>query len=130
MAPQVLQGVYTSAADLWSVGVIAFMLMSSQKPFFSPVEKQMIDLIMRADYSMDGPIWDTISEEGKHFVESLLRLDPKDRLSCPECLKHVWITNRLNHPDQKPSEETLAGIVHSLKEFKNTSILKKLALTV
>ena len=47
MSPQVLQGVYTSQADLWSAGVIIYMLLSSHRPFYSKKRKVMIDKIMR-----------------------------------------------------------------------------------
>ena len=50
MSPQVLQGVYTSQADLWSCGVIIYMLLSSHRPFYSKKRKVMIDKIMRCKY--------------------------------------------------------------------------------
>jgi calcium-dependent protein kinase len=50
MSPQVLQGVYGSQADLWSCGVIIYMLLSSHRPFYSKKRKIMIDKIMRCEF--------------------------------------------------------------------------------
>lgn len=61
--------------------VIAFMLTSAEKPFADRKRRKMVDKIMRADYTMTGPVWDKISTEGKDFVSNLLIVDPKERLN-------------------------------------------------
>jgi calcium-dependent protein kinase len=131
MAPQVLQGIYSSKADLWSVGVIAYMLLSASKPFYSKRRRKMIDLIMRCDYTFDTPIWkEAISVDAKDFIDKLLVVDPKSRCDAAEALKHPWLVNREQLPDEKPSDALLDQVEDSLLNYRQTSALKKLALNV
>mmetsp|Transcript_23294 Transcript_23294/g.33389 ORF Transcript_23294/g.33389 Transcript_23294/m.33389 type:complete len:350 (-) Transcript_23294:1404-2453(-) len=130
MAPQVLQGIYTSQADLWSVGVIAFMLMGSQKPFYHKRRRRVIDKIMRADYQYRGLIWEGISKEGKDFIDNLLVLDPKNRMNATTALQHNWLDNQFSLSDRRPNESLMNDIEHNLLHYKYQSDLKKIALNV
>ena len=100
MAPQVLQGRYTSKCDMWSIGAIAYMLLSGINPFWGPPRpmpwskrrKVMIDRIMRGQYTrMTGPKWDGISPQAKDFCACLLQMDPDDRPTAKEALQSEWI---------------------------------------
>ena len=130
MAPQVLQGVYTSQADLWAIGVVSYMVLSATKPFYSQKRKKMIDLIMRGKAYFDGAAWANISTEGKDFVQKLLVVDPKERMTATDALHHPWIVDRHMWHDDKPSENMLMKLDTSLLNYRQTSQLKKLALTV
>lgn len=130
MAPQVLQGMYSSQADMWSVGVMAFMLLSSTKPFYDKQRRVMIDRIMKGKYSFSAPTWEIISDSAKDFVQKLIVINPRDRLTAAQALKHDWIIHRENLSTQLPSNECLAKIHDSLINYRHTSKLKKLALTV
>jgi calcium-dependent protein kinase len=130
MAPQVLQGVYTSQADLWSCGVISFMLLSSVKPFHHKNRSRLVDKIMRAEYSFEGIVWEMISDDAKDFVANLLVLDPKKRMTAAMALEHPWFHHKFNLEDRRPSEEIMDGVAHNLLKYKYTSELKKVALNV
>lgn len=125
-----LQGVYTSQADLWSCGVIAFMLLSSEKPFYSKKRRRVIDKIMRCDYSFDSPVWELISADAKDFVSSLIVLDPKQRMNAKQALEHPWFTNAAALSSEKPPVELMQGIEASLLNYAHASELKKVALNV
>jgi calcium-dependent protein kinase len=129
MAPQVLQGVYSSQADLWSVGVIAYTLLSSTKPFYHKSKRCMVDMIMHGKLYFDETVWKPISDDAKDFVCKLIVVDPKVRLNGPQALLHPWIVNREQVSNELLSEE-LQALGGSLVNFKHTSQLKKLALTV
>jgi len=130
MAPQVLQGVYTSQADLWSCGVIAYMLLTSHRPFYHKRRRQMIDLIMRAQYSVEGSHWDGKSPESKDMVSKLLVLDPKKRMRAADALAHIWLSKEFNLSERKPDVTISTAVDASLLNYKNTSQLKKIALNV
>lgn len=131
MSPQVLKGVYTSQSDLWAVGVIAYMLLSSTQPFNSRNRRTMMDLIVAANVSFDSPAWFFhISANAKDFVQKLLLKDPDERLNARDALNHPWITGREQLPDELPSQEVLDAIDGSLINYQYTSQLKKLALVV
>jgi len=113
MAPQVLQGVYDYKCDLWSVGVISYVLISGgSQPFWGPVRdmpwperrKIMIDRIMRCQYKrMKHGAWDTVSSEAKDFVSSLLQLDPKLRPTAQQALEESdWMKKK----SPEPAEDT------------------------
>jgi len=105
MSPQVLQGVYDYKCDLWSIGVIAYILLSGCQPFWGPPRempwekrrKIMMDRIMRCDYmKMTGPVWAQVSPEAKAFVKSLLQCDPEKRPTATEALQLPWMIQTAN----------------------------------
>jgi len=100
MAPQVLQGDYDYKCDLWSIGVITYMLLSGHQPFWGPVRpmpwskrrKIMIDRIRKGQYMrMTGECWSNVSKEAKDFVASLLQMDPNARPTAEEALQSPWM---------------------------------------
>jgi len=74
MAPEVLKAEYTNATDMWSVGVIAYMLLSGRMPFDSRSEHHVIQMIERAAYNFKGHAWQGKSEEAKGFITGLLKV--------------------------------------------------------
>jgi calcium-dependent protein kinase len=101
MAPEVLEGTsYDYKADLWSTGVVTYLLLSRKQPFWGPMEKMswpkrrlvMMEAILKCQYApMDGEDWLTISQDAKYFVESLLQYDPNDRPTASVALQSKWI---------------------------------------
>lgn len=130
MSPQVLQGVYSSQADLWAVGVIAYMLLSTSKPFWSKRRRVLVDKIMRVAYTFDSPVWEKLSDKSKDFVSKLLVMHPKQRMTAATALKHPWICDREMFSDEKASEEVLRSVDDCLLNYKDSSVLKKVALNV
>lgn len=130
MSPQVLQGVYTSQADLWSSGVIVYMLLSSHRPFYSKKRKVMIDKIMRCDYNFSKSYWDPISKEAKDMITNLLVMDPKKRMDATKALKHVWLSKEFKLSDRKPEQTTADAVQDNLMNYKDVHALKKIALNV
>lgn len=130
MSPQVLQGVYTSQADLWSCGVITYMLLSSHRPFYHKRRKVMIDRIMRADYTFEKDYWKPISDEAKEYISKLLVMDPKERMNAGEALEHIWLSKEFPLSDRVPDQSTADAVQENLIHYKDTSQLKKIALNV
>lgn len=130
MAPQVLQGVYTSQADLWSIGVIAYMLLSSSKPFYARKRRYTIDKIMRCDYNFNGPGWKHVSKEGISFVSALIKLNPKQRLTAEQALEHRWLSTEFPLSDRAPDEEFMKDVHNNMISYRGTSEFKKMALMI
>lgn len=99
-APEVLQrqntvcgqGTYSLAADMWSIGVILFVLLAGEYPF---KEQSLNQQISKADYSFNGKVWLKISKEAKQLIQDLLIVDPLKRLTAASALKSIWIQNGL-----------------------------------
>lgn len=94
-APEVLkmEGTYDEAVDMWSVGVVTYVLLCGFPPFYAKSQAELFDKIMNADYDFPDPEWTNISDEAKDFVEKLLVVDTQKRYTAKQLLKHPWIKN-------------------------------------
>ena len=126
MAPEVLKGNYTSQADLWSVGVIAYMLLSSQMPFYGRKRHNIAEQILQCKYDFKGRRWKRISPQAKAFVEDLLVVDPDERATAEEAAASIWLNKRFGASARAPTEEELATTMASLSSYSHYSKLKKL----
>lgn len=130
-APEVLDGDYTEKGDCWAVGVIIYMLLSSQIPFYAKRSKNMVAQIRKARYKLIGPAWENISNGAKHLVANLLLVDPDKRYSAQQALEHLWTRKWIEHTETAPPDDNMMEAVdESLQQYRHTSILKKLALNV
>lgn len=92
MSPETLRGDYTEQADVWSIGVCVYMLLSQgEQPFEANSPKQLVAKILRGQYDFDGEVWDSISSGGKEFIRALLEVKPEDRICAPDAKTHPWI---------------------------------------
>ena len=94
VAPEVLAAkAYDAKADMWSLGVIIYMLLCGFPPFFDAQgnQKRLYKLIKLGKYRFPSPYWDYVSENAKDLVRNLLVLDPAKRCSATEVLAHKWV---------------------------------------
>lgn len=68
IAPEVFSKKYTKACDLWSVGVIAYTLLSNYPPFNAATDLEVIDFVKAGKYTFDAPVWETVSASAKDFI--------------------------------------------------------------
>jgi calcium-dependent protein kinase len=130
MAPEVLKGTYTSQADLWSVGVVAYMLLSSQMPFYGTKRSEIVDQIMNCKYDFKGRRWKRVSNQAKELVKDLLVMDPKDRSTADEVKQCMWLNKRHTMTVRGPTPDEADAIIGTLLRYAGYSDLKKLALMV
>lgn len=99
VAPEVL-GVgdgnkeYSPAVDMWSVGVILFILLSGYSPFDDDNDAVLFEKIKKGNYDADDPIWENISAEAKALVAQLLTVDTAKRLTAEQALAHPWVQGK------------------------------------
>lgn len=74
----------TRTQDLWSIGVISYILLCGYPPFYGKTDKEIFISVRRGEYDFPGPEWDTVSDEAKEFVKRLLMLDPNERPTASE----------------------------------------------
>ena len=86
------QGECSNACDIWSIGVILYVLLSGYLPFYGNTQEELFDKILTASFSFNNKCWDDISDQAKDLVSKMLTLRPEDRPSAEECLKHPWFS--------------------------------------
>jgi len=93
VAPEVLaQKPYGKEVDVWSIGVISYILLCGYPPFYDENDANLFAQILKGEFEFDSPYWDDISHEAKEFIRKLMSVDVDKRLTCEEALAHSWIT--------------------------------------
>jgi len=126
VAPQVLQGAYDEKCDIWSCGVICYILLCGYPPFYGDRDEDILRRVKKGDFDFPSPDWDEITSEGKNIIQSMLTLDPAKRPSAENLLDHAW----LKHQADKPTGTIGSCITKQLKSFTGYKKLKKIALTM
>ncbi|KAI8821384.1 kinase-like domain-containing protein [Fimicolochytrium jonesii] len=106
VAPEVLrrQG-YGREVDLWSLGVITYILLCGYPPFYDQNNVELFKLIMAGNFKFDKPWWDPISDTAKHFISRLLVVNPKDRQTAAEALEHPFIVSNCGPPPERKPQQ-------------------------
>ena len=148
IAPEVLKNGYNEKCDLWSCGIILYILLCGSPPFYGKNEKEIFKKILDGNFTFRHKIWNKVSSEAKNLVLKLLQVDPAKRLSAKEALEDVWFKNNLSmntldnqnsnsfkyfiknitefYAEQKLQQATLAFLVHNFAPKDELDELKKI----
>jgi len=101
VAPDVItaEGSYDKSVDMWSCGVITYVLLCGFSPFLSSTQTGLFEKIIKCEYDFPDPEWTNISEEAKDFIRHLLVKDPKDRWTAKQCKQHPWLSGSFGAAD-------------------------------
>ncbi|GJP29313.1 hypothetical protein CLOM_g13864 [Closterium sp. NIES-68] len=125
VAPEVLKGRYDKACDVWSCGVILYILLSGTPPFWGDTEKQIFNQVLRANADFTADPWPNVSDTAKDLVKRMLHPDPSKRITSAEVLRHPWLSH------EKQSDRPLGeAVLKRIKNFSAANKMKKLALKV
>ena len=94
MAPEVLVGKYDEKCDIWSCGVILYILLCGYPPINCRSEKELIERVKQGKYEFDPLEWDVVSDFAKDLIKKTMEKDPEKRLSAIQALNHPWIQQR------------------------------------
>ncbi|XP_073317556.1 calcium-dependent protein kinase 10-like [Primulina huaijiensis] len=126
MAPEVLKRNYGPEVDIWSAGVILYILLCGVPPFWAETEQGVALAILRGAIDFKREPWSQVSESAKSLVRQMLEPDPQKRLTAQQVLEHPWIQNAKKAPNVP-----LGDIVRArLKQFSVMNRFKKKALRV
>ncbi|CAL5066972.1 unnamed protein product [Urochloa decumbens] len=126
VAPEVLMKDYGCKVDVWSAGVIIYILLSGVPPFWDESEQGIFDQVLKGELDFSSDPWPSISESAKDLVRKMLNRNPKKRLTAHEALCHPWVCVDGVAPD-KPLD---SAVLTRLKQFSAMNKLKKMALRV
>ncbi|XP_062224253.1 calcium-dependent protein kinase 2-like isoform X1 [Phragmites australis] len=126
IAPEVLKRNYGPEADIWSVGVILYILLCGVPPFWAESEHGIFNSILRGQVDFSSDPWPRISVGAKDLVRKMLTSDPKKRISAYDVLNHPWIKEDGEAPDT-PLDN---AVMNRLKQFRAMNQFKKAALRV
>nr|DAD42859.1 TPA_asm: hypothetical protein HUJ06_001089 [Nelumbo nucifera] len=123
VAPEVLHRAYGTEADMWSIGVIAYILLCGSRPFWARTESGIFRSVLKAEPSYEEAPWPSLSSEAKDFVKRLLNKDYRKRLTAAQALSHPWLSNY--HDVKIPFD---ISICKHVKAYVCSSTLRKAAL--
>ncbi|XP_041026477.1 CDPK-related kinase 7-like isoform X1 [Juglans microcarpa x Juglans regia] len=123
VAPEVLHRSYGTEADMWSIGVIAYILLCGSRPFWARTESGIFRAVLKADPNFDEAPWPSLSSDAIDFVKRLLNKDYRKRLTAAQALSHPWLANQ--HDVKIPLDMIVYKLV---KAYVCSSSLRKSAL--
>eukprot|EP00933_Yihiella_yeosuensis_P053906 TRINITY_DN52220_c0_g1_i1.p1 TRINITY_DN52220_c0_g1~~TRINITY_DN52220_c0_g1_i1.p1 ORF type:complete len:490 (-),score=118.13 TRINITY_DN52220_c0_g1_i1:303-1772(-) len=126
VAPEVLNGKYDTKCDVWSCGVIAYILLCGYPPFYGDGDDQILKAVKKGHLQFASPDWDHVSDGAKDFIKKMLTMNPNRRPSSSDMLLHQWLTSSA----EAATGKVTANLGSKLKEFNSTSRMKKVALTL
>jgi len=127
VAPQVLAGKYDQLSDMWSVGVIMYVMLCGYPPFFGETDAEVLSKVRLGNFAFNAADWKNVSEDAKNLIRMLLKMNPRDRYTAEQALNHEWIKNKA----PKATGVTLqSNFVDNLRGFRSQNKLKKAALHI
>ncbi|KAL8248431.1 hypothetical protein R6Q59_005299 [Mikania micrantha] len=126
VAPEVLLKHYGPEADVWTAGVILYILLSGVPPFWAETQQGIFDAVLKGNLDFDSDPWPLISDSAKDLIRKMICSRPSDRLTAHKVLCHPWICENGVAPDRELDPTVLSR----LKQFSAMNKLKKMALRV
>ena len=127
IAPEVLSRNYSELCDLWSCGVIMYILLTGRPPFNGINEEEIMKKIKEGNYDLSKYPWGIISEDAKNLVKGLLQIDPKKRYSAQEALNHKWFQSekiKTNKSAYDIKHRQVNKLVDNLIKYRSDNILR------
>jgi serine/threonine protein kinase len=120
IAPEVLhmRG-YNQQCDVWSMGVITYILLCGFPPFYADNDAQLFEKIKKGQYEFLKPYWDPISDGAKEFVKKMLIVDPAKRATCDQLLQDPWLAGPRSENEAKlHTHKEMPAANEKLKKLK------------
>ncbi|KAI2660350.1 Myosin light chain kinase, smooth muscle [Labeo rohita] len=129
VAPEVINYEAISyATDMWSIGVICYILVSGLSPFMGDNDNETLSNVTSATWDFEDEAFDEISDEAKDFISNLLKKDMKARLSCDQCFQHPWLKqDTTNMEAKKLSKERMKKYILRRKWQKTGHAVRAIA---
>lgn len=121
IAPEVLKRNYDEKCDVWSAGVIMYILLCGYPPFNGGDDKEIFNKVLSGKFDFPDEDWGHISKEAKDLIKQMLTYDSSKRISCANTLQHSWFKLKMT----KVVSENKSNVLGNLRAFRANSKLQK-----
>ena len=130
IAPEVLKKNYNEKCDIWSCGVIMYILLSARPPFGGNDDNDIMERVSIGKYDLESSPFDKLSSSALDLIRKCLTMDVNQRISADECLKHPWFKeNKSQEMYNKINDgNTMKNLIENLKRYRRTSVIQETAL--
>ena len=126
LAPEVINGEYDEKCDIWSCGVILYVLLCGYPPFNGENNEEIIENVLKGDFEFPDDEWSEVSDYAKDLIKKMLTYDPKKRPSAKHILKHSWFSQfkTKKYKNKKLAKTALENMKHfkKNKRFEQATI--------
>jgi calcium/calmodulin-dependent protein kinase I len=127
VAPEILEGtLYDTQADMWSLGVIVYILLGGYPPFIEQNQRDLFKKIRKGQYEFHEEYWGQVSKDAKNLISSLLTVNPSKRIAGDQALVDTWITAG----DEKLAALDLGTNLDKLRSFNGKRKLRAAVQTI
>ena len=130
IAPEVLKNKYNEKCDIWSCGVILYILLSGKPPFNGDDDNEVMANVTTGNYDLHCAPFNRISKSAKDLIKKLLIMDKDKRINAQEALNHVWFKEKKAKElyNQIKDENIIKKLLSNLKQYKRESVIQETAL--
>ena len=130
IAPEVLKKHYNEKCDIWSCGVIMYILLSARPPFGGQDDTDIMERVATGEYDLESPPFDKVSKSALDLIRKLLTMDVNKRISAEQALNHPWFKEQQSKDlyNRIKDTDTIKDLIENLKHYKRTSIIQETAL--
>lgn len=122
MAPEIIENLpYSQLCDVWALGIIMFILLTSHSPFSNDSESKLRDQIKRAEIDTFSKYYVKLSPEAKHCLERMIKVNPAHRITSSELVEHPWLQDKKldEMPEAKNVLELMAEMLQEQDNHQN-----------
>lgn len=128
IAPEVLRQKYDEKCDVWSIGVILYILLCGYPPFGGSTDREILHRVEKGKFYFNPADWKNISNAAKDLITKMLTLDPAKRISAEEALAHPWIQQVAQKEKGDVKETLLVNALGNMRKFHASQKLAQAAL--
>ena len=130
IAPEVIKKNYNEKCDIWSCGVIMYILLSGRPPFGGDDDREIMENVKKGKYDLESSPFNKVSKNAIDLIQKLLVMDVNKRITAQEALNHPWfkLQKAKELYNQIKDENIIKKLVNNLKKYKRNSIIQETAL--
>ena len=130
IAPEVIKKKYNEKCDIWSCGVILYILLSGRPPFGGEDDNEIMENVKKGKYDLESSPFNKVSKSVLDLIKKLLEMDKDRRISAQQALAHPWFKEQKAKElyNQIKDENIIKKLLNNLKKYRRNSVIQETAL--